>query len=739
MVPTRFQFAFPTFVVLCWITLSNASILQKRQGVPESPTVPDIPNVSLGSSSFNPTATTSVTPVPSKKPGPVPAGIPTGWTYRGCFIDNVYGKILSTGEADNAAETIEACIAVCQSLGNTVAGIEYASQCSCGNEIVEGGTLAPEDTDCNMACSGNSAEICGGPNRMSIYATDCGDVANIAQNGATTEPSTDCNTVCSGDPRYLCGSGNRISYYAWTGTPLYTWATPTGNAAGAYEFLIGGVVVPLIASPARNGKVTFLEKHGTGPPNSTGAYELDLAQLNNFTGAWRPMTGLQTDVFCSAGLTLPDRAGRQLDVGGWSGTSTFGIRMYWPDGSPGVWGVNEWQENAAEVALQTGRWYPSAMILSNGSILVVGGENGSNGPPVPNMELLPRVGGLVSAPYLAQTDPFSLYPFLAVLPSGGIFIGYYNQAQILSPVTLTPIKTLPGIPGSVNDFLSGRTYPFEGAMMLMPQAAPYTALVTVMICGGSNPGAAIAVDNCVSIQPDATNPQWVLERMPNKRVMPCITALPDGTYLIANGAEQGVAGFGLATDPNLNAILYDPTKPVNSRMSIMANTTVARLYHSESVLLNDGRVLISGSDPEDGVHPQEYRVEVFVPPYILSGLPRPSFTIQNIDWTYGQAVTFTVTAGTATKVSLLGAVASTHGNSMGQRTIFPAFSCSGNTCTVTAPPNNKICPPGWFQMFVLNGPTPSIATWVRIGGDPASLGNWPPFPDFTVPGMGPAI
>ena len=34
--------------------------------------------------------------------------------------------------------------------------------------------------------------------------------------------------------------------------------------------------------------------------------------------------------------------------------------------------------------------------------------------------------------------------------------------------------------------------------------------------------------------------------------------LPDGTFLIANGAQQGVAGFGLAEDPNLTALLYDP-------------------------------------------------------------------------------------------------------------------------------------------------------------------------------------
>lgn len=216
-----------------------------------------------------------------------------------------------------------------------------------------------------------------------------------------------------------------------------------------------------------------------------------------------------------------------------------------------------------------------------------------------------------------------------------------------------------------------------------------------------------------------------------------MAALPDGTYLIANGAHQGFGGFGLATDPNLNAVLYDPSKPVNTRFTILANTTVARMYHSEATLLDDGRVLISGSDPEDDRYPQEYRVEVFVPPYLMGNPPRPVITIASGqgDWAYGSTYTF-VTSMPITKVSLLGAGSSTHGNSMGQRTIFPKFSCAGNTCTVTAPPNAHICPPGWFQMFALANGVPSVAVWVRIGGDPANLGSWPNAPSFTVPGQG---
>ena len=166
------------------------------------------------------------------------------------------------------------------------------------------------------------------------------------------------------------------------------------------------------------------------------------------------------------------------------------------------------------------------------------------------------------------------------------------------------------------------------------------------------------------------------------------------------------------------------------------------MYHSEAIVLLDGRVMVSGSDPTGDYvnpptneYPEEYRVEVFTPPYLLSGAARPTFTVSSTDWAYGATISFTVTSGTATQVSLLGSVVSTHGNSMGQRTLFPAMSCGGGTCTVIAPPDAHTCPPGWYMMFILNGPTPSVGQFVRIGGDPASLGNWPNLPAFQTPGV----
>lgn len=110
--------------------------------------------------------------------------------------------------------------------------------------------------------------------------------------------------------------------------------------------------MPLVATLGVNNKVTMVEKWGTSEySNSTGAYELDLTLVDNFELAWRTMH-VKTDVFCSASIILPDKGARQLNVGGWSDDSTQGVRLYWPDGSAGVNGTHDWQENYNELHLQ---------------------------------------------------------------------------------------------------------------------------------------------------------------------------------------------------------------------------------------------------------------------------------------------------------------------------------------------------------------------------------------------------
>jgi hypothetical protein len=65
-------------------------------------------------------------------------------------------------------------------------------------------------------------------------------------------------------------------------------------------------------------------------------------------------------------------------------------------------------------------------MMSNGSILVIGGEIGSNAAPQPNLEILPKPPGgdtVLELDWLARTDPNNLYPFVFILPSTRIFVG----------------------------------------------------------------------------------------------------------------------------------------------------------------------------------------------------------------------------------------------------------------------------------------------------------------------------
>ena len=80
--------------------------------------------------------------------------------------------------------TNEECTSFCYSNGLPYAGTEYSDECYCGQTLATGGTSTAA-TDCAMACSGNSTEVCGGPNRLTLYKTNAitGPGVNPGVNG----------------------------------------------------------------------------------------------------------------------------------------------------------------------------------------------------------------------------------------------------------------------------------------------------------------------------------------------------------------------------------------------------------------------------------------------------------------------------------------------------------------------------------------------------------------------------
>ncbi len=337
--------------------------------------------ITVPTSTTRPPTSTTRPPV-STSYSAVATGLPTGWSYKGCWVDSLNGRIMQGPFADTGTMTIQSCVDTCAGLGYKVAGLQYYSQCFCDNQLRNGATAATDEAQCNTACSGDAQQKCGGPNRDSVYANGelkvivpassqneslpgswkykgclidaaleigrslpmqviyktendattclsqcqkfgynaagmeygeecyCGDRNDPAAVGATFVTEAHCNTVCPGDARYMCGAGNYLSYYEWEGAPINVYGYPSGNAAGEFILMGDAPVVALITTQGTNGKVTFVEKAGTSTtPGSTGAYEYDVS-----TNTYRTMH-VKTDVFCSAGLVLPDRVGRQINIG----------------------------------------------------------------------------------------------------------------------------------------------------------------------------------------------------------------------------------------------------------------------------------------------------------------------------------------------------------------------------------------------------------------------------------------
>jgi hypothetical protein len=85
----------------------------------------------------------------------------------GCFRDTNAPFDLDGHLERTSQNTPQRCIAVCKAKGFRFAGVQYGQSCLCGNSYGRYGQAA----NCNMACTGNRAEICGGINSNNVYTT----------------------------------------------------------------------------------------------------------------------------------------------------------------------------------------------------------------------------------------------------------------------------------------------------------------------------------------------------------------------------------------------------------------------------------------------------------------------------------------------------------------------------------------------------------------------------------------
>jgi len=108
----------------------------------------------------------------------------SGSDYRGCFVDDgnrdIQGAVI-----DSASMTIGTCRRECARRGFSLAGLQYSSQCFCGNSAGRYGQKP--DGECNMPCSGDGSQKCGSAWRNSVWSASLSAVQHaVDANGNST-------------------------------------------------------------------------------------------------------------------------------------------------------------------------------------------------------------------------------------------------------------------------------------------------------------------------------------------------------------------------------------------------------------------------------------------------------------------------------------------------------------------------------------------------------------------------
>ncbi|CAI0390119.1 unnamed protein product [Linum tenue] len=445
---------------------------------------------------------------------------------------------------------------------------------------------------------------------------------------------------------------------------------------------------------------------------------------------------LHTDTWCSSGgLTFH---GNLISTGGFQGGANT-VRYL------KIYNTSTWREFPS--ALSSPRWYSTQAQLADGRIIVIGGRS------TPTYEYIPPEGKSNAKPFFFDflqqtTDPEenNLYPFVFLSPDSNVFVFANNRSVLLNPDTNTVVKEFPVLPGG------HRNYPASGMAVLLPlevlsPEADAVVEAEVLVCGGSAHIDSYtlglknvfyeALRDCGRLQITKPRPSWRREVMPSARVMGDMVILPTGEVLMINGATRGASGWGNAREPNLKPLLFNHKAPNKHHLfKELKPTTIPRMYHSTAVVLPDNRVLVAGSNTNNGyiyhntTFPTELRVEKFSPPYFSPSRAHKKPNIINGGCpktvSYGQDLTVKVNLNvkriflTNFMVTMYVPAFTTHGVAMNQRLVKLLLKDAVKVgegrydVSCVAPPNSAVAPEGYFMLSVVHRRIPSEAVWVQL-------------------------
>jgi len=433
-----------------------------------------------------------------------------------------------------------------------------------------------------------------------------------------------------------------------------------------------------------NGKVLLYDDHTT----SAGVQ------------VWDPVSDTLTsrpynadNLFCSGHTMLSD--GRVLVIGGHLGAYVGIPDTTIFDPVPETW--------SAASPMSQARWYPTATSLPDGRVLATSGAsvcstcNDPTGSHV-GIALIPEVYDPRANTWTQLNNaPLSLplYPHMHVLPDGRVLAVASQEDPIVSQVLNLSTQTWTVMDPVARDGGSSVQY------------RPGKILKTGM---GRNPDYAAVPSSATAYIMDTTlpSPTWrSIAPMTFPRTQHNLTVLPDGNVLAVGGSTNSNVYDSAGTVKT--AEMFDATAETWRTLATMQEP---RHYHSTSLLLPDGRVLVAGGGRFGPDFPS---AELYSPPYLFKGA-RPSVTSVPGTIQYNTHVSVSTPDGARiAKVSLIRLGSVTHAFDENQRYVELVFAPIAGGLDVTVPAGQNIILPGHYMLFLVdtNG-VPSVGKIVRF-------------------------
>jgi hypothetical protein len=492
---------------------------------------------------------------------------------------------------------------------------------------------------------------------------------------------------------------------------------PNAQTLGTFGPVLPWPLMPIHQVLLPDGRVLFYGSDTTGKQGGGLHYAVWDPSLGTGDNAFMVLpTTTGSNIFCAGQSLLPD-TGNVLIIGGT--TINNGLRGI------GINDSNVFTPTANTLTAQSPmnfrRWYPTTVSMPDNSQLVMGGrmDPDSGGEAVAKAQRSapqPDGAALSNATYATTPEVWSSAGGWRQLPAadsdevfGSIHQGWYYPRAWVMPSGKVFILSNSGSMyqlSTAGDGVLKKLTPTTGQSKPLLQSVMY------------QPGKILSIRlNLSTVLIDINGKQPVVTNTsPTSRYREYgnATLLADGQVWVNGGGADG------NVDTN-DWFVSEIWNPATGQWRDMATATVARLYHSNAMLLPDATVVTGG-----GGDPGPFRnlnAEIYYPPYLYlkdgTGTPAPRPAITNAPDVLGWAQQFQVSFTSNTpisRVTLIRTGVVTHDFNSNQRFQELSFTQSAGKLTLKTPMSTGVAPPGYYMLFIFDGDgVPSIAKIFRIG------------------------